>query len=173
MVMYAFSIDIMLCSCYYKFSTLNNTYFCPTEFSAYTLTKPKSKYQQYFIPFWGSRKNPFPGPFRLLVEFDPMLVRPRSLIPCWISRIPSQLLDTTYIHWPISPNNFKVSSDRLSLFFALCLSCLFSTSLLPLCISAWEASLLLQIHGLLTRLYWNSPTLISINLIPSAKPILP
>lgn len=121
MVMYAFSIDIMLCSCYYKFSTLSNTYFCPTEFSAYTLTKPKSKYQQYFIPFWGSRKNPFPGPFRLLLEFDPMLVRPRSLIPCWISRIPSQLLDTTYIHWPISPNNFKVSSDRLSLFL-LCVS---------------------------------------------------
>lgn len=128
MVMYAFSIDIMLN--YYKFSTLSNTYLLSIGLCwvlCLQSHKAKIKVSTILHSSLGSRENPVPGPFRLLVEFGPMLVSPRSLFPCWISRIPSQLLDTAYIPWPMSPNNFKVSIDRLSPFIALCLSCLFSS----------------------------------------------
>lgn len=122
MVMYAFFINIMLN--YYKFSTLSNMHFL--SIGLYWVPclqshKAKIKESPNFIPFWGCRENPFPGPIRLLVEFGPMLLGPRSLFPCRISRVPSQLLDTAYIPWPMSPNNFKVSSDKLSSFL-LCVS---------------------------------------------------
>lgn len=129
MVVFGFFIDAVLN--YYKLTTLKQhplQSIASPRFSAFAFTRPKSKYQQFCIPFWAFRGEFISRPMHFHGRIGSLsIVRLRSLLPCWISRIPPQFLDPIHVPWPVSP---IIKSTMIGCHFpALSLSYLLSSHL--------------------------------------------